>query len=535
MIVDLHELPLEPFSFEAEICIVGAGAAGLSLARRLVSRGHTVALVESGALDYEAETARLAAGSCVGEPYYALDDARLRLFGGTTAIWGGRCAELDEIDFERRDWVPFSGWPFDKATLAPWYEQAWASLGMRRPAPGRSNGRQLGRVPQWLEGDFRIAWWMFDRKADRFGHAAQSDLLDRPEITVLLHATATELRLQAHGNGIDEIRIASLRGHRGCVRARHYVLAAGGLENPRLLLASHAQRGTGLGNAHDLVGRFFMEHPHARGGRLHTRASWSFLRAFGSTHSHGRAECAAMLCPSQRLQHDRQILNTSFVPRLRPHPDSRPSMTHALYKAIKTRANPTLGARRVWHGTRTMVRWLKRSTDPLRPWMRLRTGAGGLYLSVRAEQAPNLDSRVFLSEERDALGMPRLVLDWRLSELDKRTVRLMAGALHTRLQDADIGSVALPEWLRTNDRRWEFDPLISRHAIGGYHHMGTTRMADSPRAGVVDRDGKVHGTDNLWIAGSSVFPTSGWANPTLTIIALSLRLAERLHAALTPR
>lgn len=526
MVIDLHELPLEPFSFEAGVCIVGAGVAGLSLARRLVDRGHRVILLESGSVDYESDTADLAKGSSIGEPYYDLADSRLRLFGGTTAIWGGRCAELDEIDFEWRGWVPFSGWPFAKSALAPYYEQAWATLGADAADPIEK--QFPGTVPEWVRGDFSVGWWWLDSRSDRYGYARQRDLADHPRLTILLHANATELRLLEDLHTVDHVRVSSVRGHRGTVRARNFVLAAGGLENPRLLLVSKAQQLRGIGNEYDLVGRYFMEHPHARAGRIHTAASWGLLRAFGGMHRSARGPCAAMLCPSEALQRSRQILNSSLAPRLRPHPHGRRGMADRVYDAIKSRTPPTRAGRRAWYGYKAVKQWLKRVTHPARPWARLRVGAQGLYLSVRAEQAPNPDSRVLLSQERDRLGIPRLVLDWRLSEIDKHTVRVMARSLDTRMQQAGAGSVEPAGWLGDSDRIWEFDPLISRHPIGGYHHMGTTRMSDSPRSGVVDRDCRVHGTNNLWIAGSSVFPTSGWANPTLTIIALSLRLADRL-------
>jgi choline dehydrogenase-like flavoprotein len=532
MLIDLYDLPSEVPVVDADVCIVGAGAAGLSLARRLLDLGRRVLLLESGGRDYEAETARLSQGSSIGQPYYDLADARLRLFGGTTAIWGGRCAELDEIDFERRDWVPFSGWPFGKSTLAPYYQEAWSALGLRAPDGARLERSLLGDVPHWLNGDFDVGWWMFDRRADRYGCASQRELLEHPRLTVLLHASVTALHLDADLQTLDHLCIRSLRGHRGEVRAMHYVLAAGGLENPRLLLASDAQISGGVGNRHDLVGRFFMEHPHARGGRVHSNEDWALLRAFGSAHHSEGHPCAALLHPSEKLQRERRILNTSFTPCLRAHPQARMGVGASLYDAIKQRTEPNRFGRGSWRAYKAVKRGLKRISRPLQPWARMRLGVRGLYLSVRAEQAPNPDSRVLLSEQRDAFGMPGLVLDWRLGEIDRRTVSVMTEALGACLERRGIGSVEPASWLLADDAPWRFDPLISRHAIGGYHHMGTTRMADSPRCGVVDRDGRVHGTNNLWIAGSSVFPTSGWANPTLSIIALSLRLGDRLHQAL---
>jgi choline dehydrogenase-like flavoprotein len=533
MVVDLHELSVtEPFSFEADVCIVGAGAAGLTLARSLLKQGRRVILAESGGVDYEAATADLGEGSIAGERYYDLADSHLRLFGGTTAIWGGRCAELDEIDFERRDWIPFSGWPIQKSALAPYYGLAWDSLGLRRTDGDRLAAARMRGVQSWVARDFRLRWWQCDRQRDRYGYQAQRDLAQNPAMQLVLHATATEVRLRPGLRSVDHVVVRSLRGHRGTLRARHFVLAAGGLENPRILLSSHAQCAAGIGNGNDLVGRFFMEHPHARAGRLHPRSTrWALLQAFGAQRFEGAA-CAAMLCPNEGLQRERAILNSSLVPRLRPHPRSSQGLGRSLYEAARERVEPTRTGRALWHAYKRTREAIKRVTYPLLPWTRLNLDTQGLYLSVRAEQAPNPDSRVRLGDARDGLGVPRIVLDWRLSELDRRTLGVMAERLDRALQDSGTGRVQAAEWLTRRDGGWEFDPLISRHPIGGFHHMGTTRMADSPRAGVVDRDCRVHDMDNLWVAGSSVFPTSGWANPTLSIIALSMRLADRLEYAL---
>jgi choline dehydrogenase-like flavoprotein len=533
MVVDLHELSVtEPFSIEADVCIVGAGAAGLTLARSLLRQGRTVLLAESGGVDYEAATAELGEGTVAGERYYDLADSHLRLFGGTTAIWGGRCAELDEIDFERRDWIPFSGWPIDKAALAPYYALAWDSLGLRRADPERFASPRMRGVQAWFGRDFRLAWWQFDRRRDRYGYSAQRDLADDPRLRLVLHATVTDVHLTDDLRRVDHAVVQSLQGHRGTLRARQFVLAAGGLENPRILLSSRTQCAAGIGNTYDLVGRFFMEHPHARAGRLQPQTErWALLRAFGAQRYEG-ASCAAMLCASESLQRDQSILNSSLVPRLRPHPRAAQGLGRAMYEAVRQRMEPKRSGRALWHAYKRVRTAMKRVTHPLLPWTRLSLDTQGLYLSVRAEQAPNPNSRVRLGEARDGLGMPRIVLDWRLSELDRRTLGVMTERLDRALQDSGTGRVQPAEWLARNESHWEFDPLISRHPIGGYHHMGTTRMADSPRAGVVDRDCRVHDMENLWVAGSSVFPTSGWANPTLSIIALSLRLADRLEFAL---
>jgi len=523
-----------PLQYEgADVCIVGAGAAGLTLARRLVAEGRQVLLLESGGIDYAADTANLNDGENVGYPYYDLEDARLRFFGGTTAIWGGRCAELDAIDFEKRDWLPWSGWPFGKETLAPWYAQARAELQLPTPPIVGDDAVQVGFDRRVAE----LVYWQFDDRADRFGYAANQDLIHHPRLRVLLHATVTDLQLDRSIAALDYLRIAALNGRQGEVRARTYVLAAGGLENPRLLLNSRSQMRTGVGNAHDLVGRFFMEHPHARGGRLHTNHPWQTLRLFRASNHDSSQRYAATLRASDALQRDQHILNSSLTPRVRAHPHGELALGTRIYAKLKHSIAPTRNGRVLWRASKRFNAWVKRGLDPLRPWLLTRLDRRGLYLSVRAEQAPNPDSRVRLGDTYDALGQRRLALDWRLSEIDKRTVRTLATSLDQSLRARHAGRVDPAAWLDVDGQPWEIDPLIGAHPIGGYHHIGTTRMHDDPRKGVVDADSRVHGIGNLYIAGSSVFPTSGWANPTLTIVALSLRLADHLHrhALATPQ
>ena len=185
-----------------------------------------------------------------------------------------------------------------------------------------------------------------------------------------------------------------------------------------------------------------------------------------------------------------------------------------------------------WHINRRFLLWAREDLGPLIAWSRVKTSGDGLYTVIRAEQAPNPDSRITLTSERDALGVPRIALDWRFSEIDKHTVRVLMSALDKEVQRLGLGHVELSPWLAEDGSPWKIDPLISNHPIGGFHHMGTTRMAASPSEGVVDADCRVHGHGNFYIAGSSVFPTSGWANPTLTILALTLKLADHLKTAL---
>jgi choline dehydrogenase-like flavoprotein len=519
MILDLNDGPQTRIA--TDVAIVGAGAAGLTVARGLVEQGLSVTILESGGLDYEAETADLNRGKSIGQDYYELEDARLRFFGGTTAIWGGRCAELDPIDFRARAWVPHSGWPIDRATLADYYRKARERLDLpvrgEPEAPIDFNAEELS---------FRS--WRFDQRFDRFSAANSSDLLEHPRVTVVTHATVRELLLAPSGNAIESIDAVSLRGGRLQVTAEHFVLAAGGIENPRIMLASRSVAPNGVGNDRDLVGRFFMEHPHARGGRILDARAWPLLDAFRRRHTRDGTAYAHLIAPSPALQEREGLLNSSLTIAARRPAGGRQAMVMRAYASAKHKARPDRKGRMLWLTLKRTTRAVQNAIDPARPWLMNQLGMAELAIVVRAEQAPNPDSRVLLSEDRDALGMPRVNLDWKLTAQDAGSVAGLVNALDRELERKRMGRVELADWLRDPEQRWVSDPLVSMHAIGGYHHMGTTRMSANCANGVVDADCKVHGIANLHIAGSSVFPTGGWANPTLTIMALALRLADRI-------
>lgn len=522
MIIDLAEGA--PRQFRADAAIIGAGAAGQTVARRLLARGLSVLLLESGGLDHEAASADLNRGTSVGQPYYDLIDSRLRFFGGTTAIWGGRAAELDPIDFERREWVDWSGWPVGHDAVAPYYREARRILDL----PEENLALPAGALDGLSEDELCIRHWLIDLAFDRFGRRRNADLLEHPRLTLLLHATVREIAVPASAAGVTSLDVRAPDGGRHQVIARQYVLAAGGLENPRLLLASNSVRPQGLGNDRDLVGRFFMEHPHGRGGRLLNGPAWRLLQAFRKRKM-GAQETAALLAPSRSLQAERRILNSAITVAVRPPDQGQQPLLTSTYLAAKHKFEPTERGRAAWKAYKTLGRHLRHATGPLYWWGRQLLGQGELVLVVRGEQAPNSDSRVtLLPDQHDATGMPRLQLDWRLLPQDRESAAELVFALGREAARLGLGSVEPSAWLSDHSVNWVSDPLVSVHPLGGYHHMGTTRMAESPAQGVTDGWGRVHGIDNLFIAGSSLFPTSGWANPTLTILALALRTADRI-------
>ncbi|MCL6741643.1 GMC family oxidoreductase [Sphingomonas sp. RB56-2] len=525
-----------PEAVTADVAIVGSGAAGQSAARRLLARGCSVVLIESGGLDHHDTTADFNRGEIVGHEYHPLEHSRLRFFGGTTAIWGGRVAEYDAIDFERRDWVPHSGWPFGPAEIHDYLAEARALLGV--------DGVDTGRLPrppllQRLSSEeLAVRWWCFDPAFDRFTIDRAEDLQDDPRCTLLLHATVREIVLEADAGSVERLDIRTPSGRSIDIRARHYLLAAGGIENPRILLASNSIAPAGVGNSYDLVGRYFMEHPHARGGRIVGTADWRWLASFAKRKVNG-VEVSPALTPAEALQRREGLLNTALTIAVRqPEGGSHPIAKRA-YLHVKHRTAPTRQGRSLWKMTKHLVRGYTGLTGPFHPWLMKRINRLDLALVVRAEQAPNPDSRVRLSDQKDAVGMPRVALDWRLSSLDVDSVVGLVDAVGRESRRLDLGVVEPAAWLKDGEKRWTSDELVSAHPIGGFHHMGTTRMATDPRRGVTDGWGRVHGLPNLHIAGSSLFPTAGWANPTLMILALALRtadrIAEELQSAAVPK
>lgn len=528
MHVDLQSTQLA--GLRTEVCVIGAGVAGLTIARRLLALGHHVVLVESGGTDFEDSTSDLNVGESIGQPYYRLDHSRLRFFGGTAAIWGGRVAEMDPIDFEKRPWVPHSGWPITKAELRPYYQRAWKTLGLTPPE--ETGLREKLGCPDFDEERLGVRFWGFDDRSTRFSFGAARDLAFSPRCLLITHATVTEIVTDPSGSKAEEVVVSAIGGAPTRIQARAFVVAAGGIENARLLLASKRHMPAGLGNGRDLVGRFFMEHPHARGGRIFTGTSWKLLNAFGRSHWRNRQRIAALIAPSAEKQAELGILNTSLTIAPRQPEDRTQFAAMRLYSKAKHDLAPTRISRGAWRFGKKLFTSIQMVSDPLRPWLLHRWGVLDLALLVRAEQAPNPDSRVLLSDERDAVGMQRVKLDWRLSAIDKSSVAGLVDLLAGECDRLGLGKVEPAAWLQDEAQHWRTDALISAHAIGGYHHMGTTRMAADEREGVADSFGNVFGVDNLYLAGSSLFPTSGWANPTLTLIALALRTTDRLSARL---
>ena len=349
-------------------------------------------------------------------------------------------------------------------------------------------------------------------------------------VTVYLHANALRLRSNENGSHVEGVEAVSLTGQKYTVNARDYVLACGGIENARLLLLSRDAHPGGLCNEHDVVGRYFMEHPTVSAGAILSGQSQKVQDVFSPGLVGGRlVEVGLGLSP--QIQETRRCLNA--VARASPvlTRDSTQAMREVLWFLKHRRVHQEVS---MFHD----MAWFKErigdiARDPLGIIANLFRHAAGrpkrfrvdsLLLQIRTEQAPNPDSRVTLSGVTDALGQQRAHLHWELTMRDKLTMRVAAEAFDGELRRLGLGELRMAPWLASDELVWPPD------MVGGHHHMGTTRMSDDPRTGVVNSDCRTHAVDNLFVAGSSVFPTAGYANPTMTLLALAIRLADHLRS-----
>ena len=500
---------------EGDLCIVGAGAAGISMAMEWIGASQRVILLEAGGFDYDPRMQELYRGDIVGLPYFPLQAARLHYFGGTTGHWAGFCSTFDPIDFEPRDWVPHSGWPFKRAHLDPYYARAHRvlELGPYEYDAAQWQRRDPKLVPFPL--DPSVVWtkiWQFSAPT-RMGTRYRDAIVGAKNVHLYTNAIVREIDANEGASAVDGLHVQTLDGKQLRVRARHYVLAASTIQNARLLLASNGRVSAGLGNANDLVGRFFMEHLEMPSGvfvGLGDRAPDTAMYAF----EWGRTKARGELALTDAVQQRRRVLNATVS--LYPH-----GLDEAGQSTFQ-RMTPEVMAERRRAGDRAAE-----AAAAQRAAAQQGGADRAFHLQTRQEQAPNPASRVTLSTERDELGMPRARLDWRLTELDRRSFRDFYDVLGREMGRAGVGRVQMRPWvLEKPDAPWPSS------VGGGWHHMGTTRMHPDPKQGVVDPDCRVHGIANLSVAGAAVFPTAGAANPTLTLVALSLRLSDHLKATL---
>ncbi len=525
MLIDGRSLP-HGTTIEADLCIIGGGPAGISVAYEyLDDPSFKVVLIESGGLEFDEDVQELAETSQTGQPYYPIKETRIRAFGGSTMSWGGISAPFDTLDFEHRPWVDKSGWPISRADLDPFYARAKVVGKVLNPdaeAVGEGVfGDEHGPTPstRWAEVYFSAP--------TRYGKAYSDRFKNSKSVSTVLYSTVLELETNESQSEISGVVASALEGTPFRIVAKNYVLAGGGVENARMLLLSGNRERGGLANEHDVVGRFFQEHPGAKdkyllpadAGQLASR-----VQGAAGTLNFSRLGLSDAIQRNEELLN--YIVNVSF---------GYAGQTSEQFQAVRRIVN---ASRKPWSdspylqdvgGGPNRVRMEDVKIALKKPHIAFKSALGArfeperlrrfLHIESNVEQVPSPENRISLTTDKDAFGLPRANMHWRLDDLEERTYRR---GLELVVEALDQYAPGL------KDGRMDYPDPWPDAVHGNWHHIGTTRMHNDPTQGVVDENCKVHGVGNLFVAGSSVFPTGGATSPTLTIVALGLRLGDHL-------
>ncbi|MDH3403559.1 MAG: FAD-dependent oxidoreductase [Acidobacteriota bacterium] len=474
---------------EADVCIVGGGAAGLATALELAGGPLSAVVLESGD---GAAPGRPPVGKTRGHLLAAgdgyLEATGERAFGGLGEDWHGSCRPLDPEDLAARDWVAASGWPLAPAALAPWIARAAALLDV---------DLATGAAPPPAVGEGFASSWLAYAPRPSIASLFRPTLAAAADVRVLTSASVTGLELDPATGRVAAAAARCLDGPELAARARLFVLAAGALGNPRLLLASRGQRPRGLGNEHDLVGRYFAEQIVMPAGHAVLPGRAGAVRPYREIGPHPKSgrPVRAVLRPPGELQERHELLN-SLVMLAPAGATAAGELAGDVARLAASARVPAAGG------------------DPGEP-------VELTAVTLRGEQTPNPASRVVLARRSDPLGVPLVDLTWKVSPHDTWSLRSAARLFGESLGRARDGRLRLPDLARITSREYRW----------AGHQSGTTRMSEHPEHGVVDPDCRVHDVANLYVAGSSVFPTGGCSDPMLTALALALRLGAHLRSA----
>ncbi|MFT7670625.1 MAG: choline dehydrogenase-like flavoprotein [Planctomycetota bacterium] len=552
MIQDLDQFEASELP-EYDLCIVGSGPAGTTIAAELAASGLRICVLESGRKSVTEHGDKLR--PVESEGIYIKDYSRERVLGGTSTTWAGLTSPLDEIDFAERPWLRHSSWPIAREELVPYWQAAadryrFAPLIDFEPTGGFGDLRKKSEIqPQWKDIDEKT--FLAAAEAQNFGKE-WSHIFEGKDVDAWLDATVIKLLVDDSKRSLQSVRIKTRSGREFSLRARTFVLATGGIENPRILLNSTAQITEGIGNEHDQVGRYLMNHPKNYHGTLHLAKPTGDLPFYYGCLFKGFAGYGGMrLKESYQTSHG--LLNSYVrLEPLFPWTDSRgvealvvfAKRSAFLMRSWKNTKGDKVVALRdysetgddsdVQNARKSVFEWIKLACaipadlpSVLRYLQyRLITKAKPKIKRARIrnfmEMEPDPENRVILTEDRDVLGVRRPKVLHNSTEKDRKSVIELHEVLKREFSEQGFGRL---ESNLAETTPWPINLEAS-------HHIGTTRMGTTPKTSVVNSDCRVHSVQNLYIAGASVFPTSGCANPTFTIVALSIRLAEHLGTTL---
>lgn len=508
---------------KSDICIMGAGVAGITLALKLIKSGKKVFLLESGYENYDPEIQKLYESESKPDIFPSTTFSRLRLLGGSSNHWENSTERFDPIDFEKRDWVKDSGWPISYSDIESYYPEAESLCSLD----------DKGYSLSFWEKELNFSSHLKDSKVTetsiiksgipltRFYYKYGKKLVDAENITVITNANVVGINYR-DGN-VTSVKIKNFEAKEQIIDSKVFIMSMGGIENARLLLHFNQQYNNQIGNHYDNVGRYFMEHPTIRAANLYPINGNLGKIYNGVFHNNQMITARFKLTEETQKLHKvnnlRLILNNSTNLDL----SSGISSANVISEGLKNSDLPDNFGRHLMNVLKDIdligEQLLRKKLDT--SFFESANEFAGYQLISMIEQTPDRDNRITLGTEKDKLGIAKIKINWKVTDSDKKQ---SWESLSLLAKDPVINKIGRMKLLHDQDER------IWNSQLGfGQHHMGTTRMGSDEKTSVVDENCKVFGTSNLYIAGSSVFPTGGHVPPTLTIVAMSLKLAEKIQ------
>jgi choline dehydrogenase-like flavoprotein len=512
MLIDFDtvgELPATDF----DVCIVGAGAAGIVLATELAAHAYNVVLLEAGGLHQEHQSQAIYRSETTGHPHDGTQVGRFRTFGGSTTQWGGQILELGEAIFDRRVHVEGSGWPFSKSELAPHYDRAMDFVGLKAAI---REDEVIGKALNW--GDISVGpefSVLYSRHCFQLNFARHTSLSKLNNLTIVYHANAVELVMSQDRSAISTVKVLGYKGRSTEVSAKQFVLCMGGIESVRLLLQPPI---TGVlpWQENGILGRFFQDHILFQCIPISKLQLQAAARLFGCSEINGHQYRAHFrLTDAAQAKYETLDVAAEINPfqRTIKSQERVARMLRDLLRGRRPAIGPVSDLRQLPPAVRSLL--VRRLLGESAQWNRT-------MLTLHCEQSPQSSSRIALSSRKDTLGMYATKLHWSISEQEIHSLRTfirLAGEVFTR---SGIAQMQIPKGLLEDDEE------LKRHCVDSYHHIGGTKMSASRTDGIVDKNLQLHGVANGYVCSSSVFPSAGFANPTHTLLSLSFRLSKHI-------
>ena len=501
--------------FEADICIVGSGVAAYTMLSVLADTNLNVIVVERGALHPDQNETLDKECLIHGHAFTGHQDGRRFGLGGTSLSWGGQALPFHDFDFDQKEWVKFSGWPLSSKEITPFIPAAEAIMQVD-PVPYDTDVFSLrALVPLHSDSgqvQFHFSKWS---PAPNFKPGWLKKYAKHPCIHVLTHARAVSMDFDEETRLVSKLHILNPEGHKGAIVARHYVLAAGGLENPCLLLASETIP------PNPWIGKMFQDHPTAQVATVKPKDSHWLQRYFGYFFL-GKTRMLPRISLTQSAVYKNKVLSaTAFIQFIPP----QGSFFENLKEVYRSASRGHIPSAKTIVKTFSSMRQIGSLYAIAKAYWADRyvfVPGGVPRLTMMIEQSPDTQSQIVLSGAKDKAGQPVPEIQWFFGDDTIHTFKTYCNILESEFKRLDIGKIEWDTWVNQDNE------TIRQHLQDAYHHMGTTRMSTTRDTGVVNSDCRMHDVGNVYITGSSIFPTSGHSNPTLTFMALALRLGHHL-------